>query len=318
VKVSITRRIQGGLGVQQVGRVAILGFGLIGQSWAALFVHHGWEVTTWDPNPSLALSAVDLTAAKLAQLESISPSRGNGTLAPVSTVAEAVHGAVLVQENAPERTDVKHRLYADVERSAPEDAIIASSTSSLTWTDLAPGFANPARLVTAHPFNPPHIMPLVELYGPDEGTVAAAEQIYQSVGRTVVRLKKPAVGHIANRLASALWREAVNIVASDIADVDAVDRALCAGPGLRWSVVGAHMAYHLGGGEGGLQHYLEHLGSSQERRWSDLGSPRLSVDVREKLVSGVAAEAAGQTVGHLASQRDEKLIAILGALGVSR
>jgi len=172
---------------------------------------------------------------------------------------------------------------------------------------------HPERFVTAHPFNPPHIMPLVEIYARDEATRQRAVAFYRAFGRITVELKRDAVGHIANRLASALWREAVNIVAEGIADVPTVDAALVNGPGLRWSVVGAHMAYHLGGGSGGIAHYLEHLGASQERRWATLGSPSLTPEVRAMLVEGVAAEAAGRPIPELEKARDDAIIRILAA-----
>jgi carnitine 3-dehydrogenase len=283
-------------------RIAVIGFGLIGQSWAALFQHFGHDVAIWDPDSALLESARDLIAPKLAQIAEIhGDARQIGSLIVEPTLAKAVAGAWLIQENAPERVSLKHELLAEVEQSCPPDSII----------DLAPGLSNSNRLITAHPFNPPHIMPLVELYGVESGVVDRAEDFYRSLARETVRLNKPAVGHIANRLASALWREAVNMVAEDIAGVDAIDRALRAGPGLRWSVVGAHMAYHLGGGVGGMRHYLEHLGGSQERRWQDLGTPNLSPEVCALLIAGVEEEAAGRPISALEAERDAALIAIL-------
>lgn len=297
-------------------RIAVIGFGLIGQSWAALMVHHGHDVAIWDPDEVLLADAERLIADKLSQIREVAgPSNAVGRLSAEQTIGAAVRDAALIQENAPEKVTLKHELFAEIERACPRDAIIASSTSSLTWTDLAPGMADDRRLITAHPFNPPHIMPLVEIFGVDDVIVGRAEGLYRSLERMPVRLRKPAVGHIANRLASALWREAVNIVAEDIADVSAVDLALRAGPGLRWSVVGPHMAYHLGGGVGGIRHYLAHLGPSQERRWRDLGSPTLSPEVCAKLVAGVEEEVASRSIDDLERERDAKLIRVLAALG---
>lgn len=295
-------------------RIAILGAGLVGLSWTALFLHHGASVTVWDP-AAAALDAVEARMVPpLAALARLSPPVDPpGRLVCAASLAEAVAGADLVQENAPERIPLKHALYAEIEAAAPPEAIIASSTSSLTWSELVPGMARPERFLTAHPFNPPHLVPLVELYGTSEATLARAEGIYRAAGRHPVRLKKDATGHIANRLASALWREAVNMVAEGIADVEAIDEALVHGPGLRWSVVGAHMAYHLGGGPGGIEAYLEHLGPSQERRWLSLGQPRLTPKVRAAIVEGVRREAAGRDIPTLEAQRDEALIAALRA-----
>ena len=219
--------------------------------------------------------------------------------------------AFFVQENAPERLDVKHDLYRSFELHAEADALIASSASGLPWSRLSAQMDRPERLLNAHPYNPPHLVPLVELFCPVEATLAHAEDLYRRIGRVPVRMKREAVGHLANRLASALWREAVHIVAEDIADVEAVDLALVNGPGLRWAVMGAHMTYHLGGGSGGMAHYLEHLGDSQEGRWSTLGTPRLTPELRAALIAGVEAEAGGKSIAQLEQERDAALIGIL-------
>lgn len=295
-------------------RVAILGAGLIGAGWAALFRHHGAEVRAWDPAPGALAGIEARMAAPQAQLAEVAPDAGPlGALILCDTLAEAVTGADLIQENAPESIAVKHALYGEVEPLLGADAVLASSTSALTWSDLAPGLRDPSRLITAHPFNPPHLVPLVEIFGPDPARIARAEAIYLAAGRVPVRLKKDATGHIANRLASALWREAVFMVQDGIADVEAIDAALVNGPGLRWSVLGAHMAYHLGGGAGGMAGYLAHLGPSQEQRWAALGTPSLSADVQAELVTGVAREAKGRDIAELEAARDKALIAVLRA-----
>ncbi|HUI58815.1 MAG TPA: 3-hydroxyacyl-CoA dehydrogenase NAD-binding domain-containing protein, partial [Steroidobacteraceae bacterium] len=195
----------------------------------------------------------------------------------------------------------------------PPSAILASSTSSFTWSDLFAGLNEPRRCITAHPFNPAHLVPLVELYGPDLETLEEAARLYRDLGRIPVRMRKEAVGHIANRLASALWREAVHMVEQGIADVEEIDKALVHGPGLRWALVGAHMAYHLGGGAGGIERYLQHLGPSQERRWATLGQPALTKQVCAQISAGVLREAAGRSVAELAALRDQGLVAILRA-----
>lgn len=295
-------------------RVAILGGGLIGVSWAALFYHHGADVTLWDPSETARADANARMQKPLAHLATLDDDSATlGHLNITADLAQALDGAELIQENAPESIPVKHDLFAQVEALADPSTVIASSTSALTWSELAPGLADPSRLITAHPFNPPHLVPLVELYGIDPTRLDRAEQIYLAADRVPVRLRKDATGHIANRLASALWREAVHLVADGIADVEDVDAALVNGPGLRWSVLGAHMAYHLGGGDGGLAAYLAHLGPSQERRWSTLGNPTLSSDVQAQLVAGVSREAAGRDIAALENARDAALIAALKA-----
>lgn len=295
-------------------RVAILGAGLIGAAWAALFQHHGADVRVWDPMHDTLGSLRGRMATAMEQLAQVAPDAGpKGKLILCDTLADAVADANLIQENAPEDIALKHALYAQVEPLMSPDAVLASSTSALTWSDLAPGFNDPKRLITAHPFNPPHLVPLVEIYGTDPDRIARAEAIYCAADRVTVRLKKDATGHIANRLASALWREAVFMVQDGIADVEAIDAALVNGPGLRWSVLGAHMAYHLGGGCGGMAGYLAHLGPSQERRWAALGTPTLSPEVQSALVDGVARATAGRDIPDLEAARDTALIAILRA-----
>ncbi len=291
--------------------VAVLGCGLIGASWTALFLRAGHDVRAWDPNPQVLAGFQERVSGPLAQLDEIGGATGpQGSLQLCADLGMAVQGVPLVQENAPESVPLKQDLYAQVEALVADDVIIASSTSAHPWSHLSVGMKHPQRLITAHPFNPPHLVPLVEVFGTNDAIVGWAEAFYRGLGSVPVRLKKEAVGHIANRLASALWREAVHIVAEGIADVDAVDKALVNGPGLRWSVLGAHMAYHLGGGAGGMAGYLDHLGASQEKRWADLGNPRLTPDVREKLVRGVTAEAAGRSIAELEAERDAALIAL--------
>ncbi len=295
--------------------IAVIGGGLIGMSWAALFIAHGHDVALFDPDPNARSKVSDSIALPLRQIAALNadlPAKGRLHLS--SSLADAVSHAAFIQENASESVQVKRNIYAQIEQTAPAGITIASSTSSLVWSDLSTGMAAPDRLLTAHPFNPPHLMPLVELYGPDAPRVQAAATFYRSLGRYPVTLKREAVGHIANRLSSALWREAVSMVAEGIADVAAIDQALVHGPGLRWSVLGSHMAYHLGGGPGGMADYLSHLGPSQERRWKDLGDPRLDAETQARLVAGVKEEAAGRDIATLESARDAGLIAVQLAL----
>jgi carnitine 3-dehydrogenase len=290
--------------------VAVIGGGLIGISWAALFKAYGHDVSLYEPVEALRAGIAPKIDAAVAQIGAIAaelPAAGSVSL--TDNLQDAVGGAAWVQENAPERVPLKRKIYAAIEAAAPRGITIASSTSSLVWSELSADMADPSRLITAHPFNPPHLMPLVELFGSDPERVEQAASFYRGLDRHPVRLKREAIGHIANRLSSALWREAVNIVAQDIADVEDVDAALVYGPGLRWSVVGSHMAYHMGGGPGGIGHYLAHLGPSQELRWQDLGQPRLDAPTQAKLVEGIAAESRGRSIAEIEAIRDGGLIA---------
>lgn len=291
-------------------RIAIVGGGLIGTSWAAVFAHHGAAVTVWDPATTEHESIRQRIANAAAQLTQITTPSTHGSVTICEQLFAAVVDADLIQENAPENVELKHELYREIEGHIGGNAIVASSTSALRWSDLAPGFEDSSRLITAHPFNPPHLIPLVEMYGVDPVVLDRAESIYRAAEREPVRLKQDAVGHIANRLSSALYREAVSMVAEGIADVAAVDAALVHGPGRRWSVTGAHLAYHLGGGQAGLAGYLEHLGPSQERRWAELGEPALDEPTKEQLIAGIDAAVGDRTISELESERDAALIEV--------
>ena len=295
-------------------RIAVVGCGLIGQSWAALFACHGYDVNAWDPSPAAFDGFADHIEKARGQVRSMrSAERAEGSVHVVRSLDEAVSEACWIQENAPESVELKTELYRRIERAAPVEAVVASSTSSLRWSELAPGFERPGRFITAHPFNPPHLMPLVEIYAAEAGVLRRAVDFYQRLEREVVVLRRDATGHIANRLQSALWREALNILQEDIADVEAIDRALVHGPGLRWSVVGACMASHLGGGPGGIHHYLKHLGPSQERRWASLGSPKLTAELCTKLADGVLLASGGRTVEQLEGERNDRLMRVIAA-----
>jgi 3-hydroxyacyl-CoA dehydrogenase len=291
--------------------VSIVGCGPIGAGWAALFATLGrHQARAWDPSAAARSTFAEKVARAEQQLIELGAPAGE----PVTVfehAEEALWGAQWVQENAPERTELKAQLLAHIETVVSSDGIIASSTSSFTWSQLASGLKHPDRFVIAHPFNPPHLVPLVELYSPDAATLDAAVKFYTDVDRVPVCMKKEAVGHIGNRLASALWREAVHLVAEGVASAEDIDRVLIHGPGLRWSVLGANLGYHLAGGEGGIEHYLHQQGPRQERRWSTLGNPRLTEEVCAKIASSVHAETRGRDIAELEAQRDRLLMELL-------
>ncbi|KPH81232.1 3-hydroxyacyl-CoA dehydrogenase NAD-binding domain-containing protein [Bosea vaviloviae] len=295
-----------------VQKLAIVGAGMIGASWAALGSAHGVAVSAYDPNPEAEarfLSHVERARTQLAELGLT----GDGAVSFSTDLAAALDGAGFVQENGPENEAVKRRLLAEIDALLPPGAIIASSTSALVRSAIVADCERPERIVVAHPFNPPHLVPLVEIVGADVEVVARAADFYRALGRRPVVLNREMPGHIANRLASALYREAVHLVEQGVASVADIDAALCNGPGLRWALMGPHMTYHLGGGEGGISGYLAHLGPSQVRRWQSLGNPSLDAEVQAKIVAGVAEEAGGRSIAELELRRDEGLLALLKA-----
>ena len=291
--------------------VAVLGGGVLGASWAALFAAVGrHRVRVWDPSPAVRAAFSEKMERARQQLVQLGAAAGCDVVV-CERIEEAVWGAEWVQECAPERADLKAQLYSHVESAVTHDAIIASSTSSFTWSQLTGELRHPERFVIAHPFNPPHLVPLVELFCPNQETLSRAVKFYTDVGRVPVCMKREATGHIGNRLASALWREAVHMVAEGIVDVEDVDKVLIHGPGLRWSIMGAHLGYHLGGGDAGIDHYLRHLGPKQEQRWATLGNPTLSAEVCEMIAAGVHREVGDRSIAELEAHRDEQLMEIL-------
>ncbi|EKV29175.1 3-hydroxyacyl-CoA dehydrogenase [Caenispirillum salinarum AK4] len=300
--------------------IAVVGAGLIGASWTALLTWKGYDVAVYDPSPT-ASGRLDAVTAKawsaLRQIEGAPATPGARRLC--ATVAEAVDGADLVIEAGPEALEAKQALIAEIDAACAEEVPIASSTTAHKPSDLQKGARrNPARVIVAHPFNPPHLIPLVEIVPSPATAPDVTDRVrafFDGIGKTTILVKREATGHIANRLAAALYREAVHLVAEGIASVEDVDKAVTAGPGLRWSVMGPHMLYHLGGGAGGYRGYLDHLGPAQERRWADLGAPSLTPEVKDALVDGVRAEADGRTLSELENERDAALIALLKARG---
>ena len=313
---------------QAVSRVAVVGAGTIGASWAAYYLSRGLNVSVWDPAPGGEAFVRRFVAAARPALEALgAPGLGERGGSPDYRLsfhpdpAAAVAGVQFVQESAPERTDAKRALFAALEEALAPDAVVASSSSGLMMTDLARDLRTPERFAIGHPFNPPHLIPLVEVVGGERTspeTIAFCLAFYRHVGKHPIHLKKEAPGHLANRLQSALWREAVHAVADGVASVADVDAAVAYGPGLRWAMMGPHLTFHLAGGEGGMAHFMEHLADANEVWWRSLGQPKLTPAVRQAIVDGVAAEVAGQGVPALAAKRDALLVALLQTIGQGR
>lgn len=304
----------------ELERVAILGTGLIGAGWAALFLAKGLRVLAIDPAPAAETQLHETIAAMWPSLRALGLATSEPDPSAVTfagSTGPALAETQFVQENAPERLGLKRELFAEIERWVAKDTIIASSTSALLIGDIQAACRHPGRCLAAHPFNPPHILPLVEVSGGPQTESAIldwAMDFYGWLGKRPIRLQRQIEGHIAGRLGAALWREAVSLVGQGVASVEEIDAAVRYGPGPRWATSGTHMVYHLGGGSGGIAHYLDHLGDSQQRRWDDLGAPKLDDDLRRKIIEGVIEEAKGRSVTELASERDRRLVDLLRAL----
>lgn len=289
----------------EMRQISIIGGGIIGISWAAYFLSRGLKVTAWDPHPKARETFNTRVAGDLVALGA---TPDDAVIATSQT--EAVAQADLVVECAPESVELKRKLLRELQDAAPEHAVIASSTSSLTHSDIASTVLVPGRVVIAHPFNPPHLVPLVELYGPDPEVVARLVAFYRRIGKAPVVMQKEMVGHIANRLSSALWREALYLLQEGVASAEDIDLAVTAGPGRRWAFQGPFLTYHLGGGHGGIRHYLEHLGPSQQYRWTSLGEPVMDERLKQRVIAGVESATRGQAMDQLFEQRDRQLVAM--------
>jgi 3-hydroxyacyl-CoA dehydrogenase len=302
-----------------IRRVAVIGAGTIGASWAAYFLSRGLTVSASDPSPGaseLMRRMIDTAWPTLMRLGGKPDADPNAWTFHAEPVA-ALDGADFVQESSPERIDIKQDVLARIDAALPPDVVIASSTSGFLASRLSERCAHPARVLIGHPFNPPHLIPLVEVVGGAKGSpeaVAAAMTIYRAIGKHPIEIRKEVPGHLANRLQAALWREAVHLVAEGVASVADVDAAISEGPGLRWALMGPHATFHLAGGEGGIDHFLHHLLPAVTSWWGDLGHETTVAEaVQRALVQGVAEETGGATTSDLARRRDAALVRLLEA-----
>ncbi|MEU6932917.1 3-hydroxyacyl-CoA dehydrogenase NAD-binding domain-containing protein [Streptomyces sp. NPDC046374] len=286
-------------------KVAVVGTGVIGASWTTLFLEYGHEVVATDPAPG---AEARLRAAVTAPQERLS-------FTP--DLAVAVADAGFVQENGPERPELKDEVFAVLDAAAPPGTILASSSSGLLPSRIQQACAaHPERVLVGHPFNPPHLIPLVEVVPGErtsEGAVDAAMAFYRTLGRHPIRLRQELPGHVANRLQAALWREAYSLVERGAASVADIDAAIAHGPGLRWALLGPFLNQHLSGGHGGIAHVLEHLGPPMEEWWADLGAPRLTPELTRAITEGVADELGGTPEAELVAARDTLLNLLLDA-----
>src|SRR6202158_4365000 len=289
-----------------IRRIAIIGTGVIGASWSALFLAKGLQVVATDPAPNAEAALrkfVDTAWPALKRL-GLSPGASQSNLTFTANLPQALAGADLVQENGPERIDFKQKLYGQLDELLPPDVIIASSSSGLTISEIQSGAAtHPDRCVIAHPFNPPHLIPLVEIVGgakTSEATIRRAAEFYTSIGQRTVRVNREMPGHVANRLQAAVAREVYYLVSEGVVRAAAGDIVLWWGSGLRWGAMGNLMLYHLGGGPDGIEHFFQQFTGPMTAWWKTLGSPVLTPEVQKKLIDSVHSEAGSSSIQELA------------------
>lgn len=300
---------------------AVIGAGTIGLSWTALFAAHGLTVRVSDPRPDLA----EAVAAALADFAPHLAARGldvEGLADRVhiaADVTEAVRDADVVQENGPERVEFKKDLFAALVREAPAHALLLSSSSAIPSTAFTAdlGGEDAGRILIGHPFNPPHLLPLVEVVPGERTTeegVQAAVDFYTLVGRTPVVERKEIPGFVGNRLQNALNREAIHLVEQGVVTPEDLDRVMTNSLGIRWSTVGPFLGSHLGGGPGGYRHMAEHIGASMKQMWAGLGTPSQTPEETERLIEAVEKAYGSSTYSDLTETRDRRQLAVLAAL----
>ena len=308
---------------EEVRCVASLGGGPIGGGWTAFFLARGYDVCSYlhDAAEEKRFRGIVGTAWRSLEALGLDERASLDRLRVSFDLAEAVGTAEFVQESAPEVLDVKQALYSTLGRLTPPEVVIASSTSGLPMTDIQARCPTPARTVVGHPFNPPYLLPLVEITGGRETSVDAiewAQTFYRAAGKEPLVLKREVPGFVATRLQEALWREALHMVANGEATPEQIDFALMHGPGPRLALMGQCMAFHVACGEGGMATNLDQFGPALDLPWSRLVAPALTRELRDRMVDGCDAMAAGRSFEELAAERDRGIVAILRAIRATR
>jgi len=301
---------------EAVRTVAVVGTGVIGGGWAAHFLRMGYEVVAFDPGPGAEARLRGLVGSAWPALERLGLRDGArpDRLTFAGSLAEAVSGADFVQESTPENLDAKIRVLAEIDEASPAGVVIASSTSGFAMTDMQVACRTPERLVVGHPFNPPYLVPLVEVVGgkaTSRAVVDWTDRFYTVAGKVCLKLDRELPGFVGNRLQEALWREALHMVSEGEATVDQLDASIAYGPGLRWALMGPCLTFHLAGGPGGMAHMLDHFGPALEEPWTRLDAPELTPQLRDRMVAGCELEAAGRSVAELERERDAFLVDLL-------
>ncbi|MBG7622143.1 3-hydroxyacyl-CoA dehydrogenase [Herbaspirillum sp. AP02] len=307
-------------GKHGVRRVAVVGTGVIGASWVAYFLAQGLDVSATDPMPGAEEKLRQAVARHWPSLEmlGLAPGASQERLQFSVQLEEALADVDFVQENGPEREDLKIDLFRHMDALLPADVVLASSSSGLLMSKVQAACHHPGRVVLGHPFNPPHLIPLVEVIGGELSSpeaVQAALDFYTAIGKKSIHVRKEVKGHIANRLQAALWREAFHLVEQGVASTEDIDTAIAYGPGLRWALMGPYLNLHMSGGEGGIQHMLDHLGPPIESWWADLGTPAITDALKAQIRAGVEEQMAGKTSAAIAAERDQLLVQLLAAKG---
>src|SRR6516165_756891 len=304
-----------------IRRVAIVGAGVIGASWAAQYLAHGLDVVATVPAPNAEANLRKYADKPCPDLENIGLSQGasRDRLSFTTNMKDALSHADFVQENGPERPDFKMKLFAEIDNATPIDSLIASSSSGITASVIQANCTHPERVIIGHPFNPPHIVPLVEVVGGKRTSPEVVQQamtFYASIGKKPIHLKKELPGHVANRFQAALYREMLYVIQEGVVSVEEADAAVSYGPGLRWGVMGQNLQWHLGGGAGGIKHWMDHLLNPTAEMMNALGTPDITPELRQEIIDGVTREAAGRSVDQLAKYESQVIVGLMSLRGI--
>jgi len=308
-----------GIDPNAVRNICCIGAGPIGAGWAAYFLARGYQVTTYlhEPGEESALRTLIDTAWVSLEALGLAPGASLENLRWTTHLADAVDGAEFVQESAPEILRLKQDLYAELGSLLATNVVIASSTSGLPMSEIQARCSTPGRTVVGHPFNPPYLLPLVEVVGgaaTEPGAVQWLVDFYRTAGKAPLVLSREVPGFVATRLQEAIWREALHMISNGEATVEDIDFAIVNGPGPRWAMMGPCLTYHIGGGEGGMAYCLDQFGPALKLPWSRLQAPELTPELRQRLVAGTAREAGDRDYATLNRERDAGLVAIQKAL----
>jgi carnitine 3-dehydrogenase len=299
-----------------VRRITIIGTGVIGASWAAQYLARGFDVVASDPAPNAEgqLRKYIDDAWRLLTVIGLTPGASRDRLSFIANLQDALANSDFVQENAPERPDFKIKLFSEMDDATPPDSIIASSSSGITASVMQSKCKHAERILVGHPFNPPHIIPLVEVVG---GTKTSPEAIqraitfYASIGKKPILLHKELPGHVGNRLQTALYREVMYLIQQGVLTVADADDVVSYGPGLRWGVMGPSLQWHLGGGAGGIKHFMEHLMEPMAAGFEHLGNPDVTPELKTTITEAVLQEAGDRSVETLAQEQNELLVGLI-------
>lgn len=306
-----------------VERIAIVGTGVIGSGWAAHFLRHGMTVTAWDPAADAEAKLRQRVADAWPILERLGlhENASLDNLHFADSLVGAVADAQFVQESVPERLPIKIDTLSQIDAAAPVDTVIGSSTSGYLMTEMAVECSHPERLTVAHPFNPPYLMPLVEVVAGEKTSEAChqwAVDLYRATGKQPLKLNKEVPGFVADRIMEAVWREILHMVDNDMATVEEIDASVRYGPGLRWAIMGPLSVLHLGGGEGGMVHLIHQFGPSLKAPWTFLEAPELTDELANKVIDGCEQLTEGKPIRELEQERDDLLIQMIEMLDQSK